>query len=71
MIFTLPDLLTADAVSSLVTKLEAADIVAGKTTAGWHAKTVKNNQQLANKSAELGFQARRGAAAVLAALFAG
>lgn len=52
MIFTLPDLLTADAVSSLVTKLEAADIVAGKTTAGWHAKTVKNNQQLANKSAE-------------------
>ncbi|MFK8185977.1 MAG: Fe2+-dependent dioxygenase [Phormidesmis sp.] len=55
MIFSIPDLLSADAVSSLVERLEAAEaangIVAGKTTAGWHAKTVKNNQQLASEPA--------------------
>lgn len=51
MIFTIPDLLSAEAVLSLVERLEAAEVVDGKTTAGWHAKQVKNNQQLANKSA--------------------
>ncbi|MEM6452331.1 MAG: Fe2+-dependent dioxygenase [Cyanobacteria bacterium P01_D01_bin.105] len=51
MIFTIPEVLSAEAVSSLVEKLEAAEIVAGKTTAGWHAKTVKNNQQLAHAPA--------------------
>ena len=56
MIFTIPDLLSASAVSSLVNRLEAAEetheIVDGKTTAGWHAKTVKNNQQLASAPAK-------------------
>jgi len=52
MLFTIPELLSAEAVSSLVERLETAQIVAGKTTAGWHAKTVKNNQQLAAKPAE-------------------
>lgn len=52
MIFTISELLSEHAVSSLVAQLEAAEIVEGKATAGWHAKTVKNNQQLAKKSAE-------------------
>lgn len=52
MIFTIPDLFSPEAVADLVDKLEAAEVIDGKTTAGWHAKTVKNNQQLARQSAE-------------------
>ena len=55
MIFTIPELLSAEEVQSLLKRLEAAEaqnkIVDGKTTAGWHAKKVKNNQQLANTPA--------------------
>ncbi|PZO58720.1 MAG: Fe2+-dependent dioxygenase [Phormidesmis priestleyi] len=46
MLFTIPDLLSAEAVADLIAQLEQADTVDGKTTAGWHAKTVKQNQQL-------------------------
>lgn len=46
MLFAISDLLSAEAVSSLRDKLETAEWIDGKTTAGWHAKAVKNNQQL-------------------------
>lgn len=49
MIFTIPDLLSASEVADLCEKLAAADMVEGKTTAGWHAKAVKQNQQLDSK----------------------
>jgi PKHD-type hydroxylase len=49
MIFTVPDLLSPQEVSETVAQLETAEIVDGKATAGWHAKAVKNNQQLAAK----------------------
>lgn len=46
MIFTIPELFSAEAVAELRSRLESAEVVDGKTTAGWHAKTVKQNQQL-------------------------
>ncbi|MGC1308524.1 MAG: Fe2+-dependent dioxygenase [Phormidesmis sp.] len=49
MIFTVPDLLSAAQVEQLRSQLESAEMVEGKTTAGWHAKAVKQNQQLDSK----------------------
>lgn len=46
MIFTVPELLSAAAVTQLRSQLEKAIWVDGKVTAGWHAKGVKHNQQL-------------------------
>lgn len=46
MIFTIPDLFSSSAVAAMREQLVAADWVDGKTTAGWHAKAVKHNQQL-------------------------
>lgn len=46
MIFTIPELLSAEGAAELRSRLESAEMVDGKTTAGWHAKTVKQNQQL-------------------------
>lgn len=49
MIFTIPELLSAEAVGEMRSQLESAEMVDGKTTAGWHAKGVKQNQQLGSK----------------------
>ena len=49
MIFTIPELLPPKEVATFVGKLSAAEMVDGKTTAGWHAKAVKQNQQLDRK----------------------
>lgn len=49
MIFTVPDLLSASDIADVVEQLSAAEMVDGKTTAGWHAKGVKQNQQLDSK----------------------
>jgi PKHD-type hydroxylase len=46
MIFTVPGLLSAEEVAEMRVALESADVVDGKATAGWHAKGVKQNQQL-------------------------
>lgn len=46
MIFTLDNILTKDELKFITDSLEKADFVDGKTTAGWHAKVVKNNRQL-------------------------
>ena len=46
MIFSVDNILTAEELSSIKQVLEQAEFVDGKLTAGWHAKLVKNNQQL-------------------------
>lgn len=46
MIFSIDKILTADERKLVVDNLDKADFVDGKTTAGWHAKVVKNNTQL-------------------------
>lgn len=50
MRFTLPQVLTPAELATLQQTLGAADFVDGKLTAGWHAKAVKQNQQLAAKT---------------------
>ena len=52
MQFTIPDLLSAEAVEKLCTRLQSIALVDGKETAGWHAKAVKQNQQLDSKQAK-------------------
>ena len=46
MIFTLDDVVTSEELDNLRRTLEQAQFIDGKTTAGWHAKLVKNNMQL-------------------------
>jgi PKHD-type hydroxylase len=52
MIFTLSDLLSPPALEALMAQIAAAKLVDGKTTAGWHAKSVKHNQQVDAKAIE-------------------
>lgn len=49
MIFQIPDLLTAEELASITALLAQAELQDGKATAGWHAKLVKNNEQLPRK----------------------
>jgi PKHD-type hydroxylase len=46
MIFTIDDLLTTEELDFVKNNLNPEDFVDGKTTAGWHAKLVKDNTQL-------------------------
>jgi PKHD-type hydroxylase len=46
MILCIADVLSAEEVASLVTSLSKANFEDGKLTAGWHAKLVKNNEQV-------------------------
>ena len=46
MLITIPDVLTAEQVKQMRAKLDAADWVDGKVTAGYQAQHVKENQQL-------------------------
>jgi PKHD-type hydroxylase len=46
MIFTIDDLLTAEELSFIRNNLNPDNFIDGKTTAGWHAKLVKDNTQL-------------------------
>lgn len=50
MIFSIPNFLTSDELQKITSSLSEADFIDGKTTAGWHAKKVKNNAQLSNKA---------------------
>ncbi|MGG6238747.1 Fe2+-dependent dioxygenase [Nodosilinea sp. AN01ver1] len=51
MIVCIADLLSADEVARLRDGLAQAEFVPGETTAGWHAKLVKQNQQAAKQEA--------------------
>ncbi|MGB5635367.1 MAG: Fe2+-dependent dioxygenase [Waterburya sp.] len=46
MIFAIDHILSPDELADIKQVLEQAEFVDGKLTAGWHAKLVKNNQQL-------------------------
>jgi PKHD-type hydroxylase len=46
MILTINNLLTLEEIQIIIERLSQAQFVDGKTTAGWHAKLVKNNTQL-------------------------
>ena len=46
MIFAIADVLSSDELTEINSILSKAEFVDGKLTAGWHAKLVKNNQQL-------------------------
>lgn len=51
MIFQIPNLLTPEELRQLTQDLATTKFVDGKLTAGWHAKLVKQNQQLAKDNA--------------------
>lgn len=46
MIFSIDHILSPDELAEITKVLSKAEFVDGKLTAGWHAKLVKNNQQL-------------------------
>ena len=46
MNFTIPNLLSIDELSQVQQQIAQAELIDGKTTAGWHTKLVKQNQQL-------------------------
>lgn len=50
MIFSIAKVLTPEELNLITERLEVTDFVDGKTTAGWHAKVVKHNTQLANQA---------------------
>ena len=50
MIFTIENLLTPEQLAIISERLQTDDFVDGKTTAGWHARIVKENTQLSNKA---------------------
>lgn len=57
MIVAIPDLVTAEELAVIREKLAPAEFADGKATAGWHARLVKDNEQLprgAPAAAELG-----------------
>lgn len=51
MILCIANVLTPEELATLTTQLDKADFVDGKTTAGWHARLVKHNQQLDRNAA--------------------
>lgn len=55
MIFSIPNVITKQEVEKITSSLTQGEFTDGKLTAGWHAKLVKNNQQL-NKKTSLGKQ---------------
>jgi len=46
MIFTIDQILAPNELTEITQALSRAEFIDGKLTAGWHAKLVKNNQQL-------------------------
>ena len=50
MIFSIPNVITKQEVAKITSSLISSEFTDGKLTAGWHAKLVKNNQQLSKNS---------------------
>lgn len=51
MIFPIENLLNSEQLAFIDKRLQPDDFIDGKTTAGWHASTVKQNTQLSGKAA--------------------
>jgi PKHD-type hydroxylase len=52
MIFRIPDILAPEELEYITSSLAQAEFVDGRLTAGWHAKLVKNNQQLKHSDSQ-------------------
>ncbi|MEO0869768.1 MAG: Fe2+-dependent dioxygenase [Cyanobacteria bacterium J06642_11] len=52
MLFQIPEVLSTVELQQINSALSQAEFVDGKTTAGWYAKQVKNNQQLKKDTAK-------------------
>ncbi|NER96905.1 MAG: Fe2+-dependent dioxygenase [Symploca sp. SIO1B1] len=50
MILSIAKVLTPEELNLITERLDATDFIDGKTTAGWHARVVKHNTQLANQA---------------------
>ena len=50
MIFTINNLFTPEQLAIISERLQTDDFIDGKTTAGWHARLVKDNTQLSSKA---------------------
>ena len=50
MILRMAGVLSSDELSKMQNQLAKAEFIDGKLTAGWHAKQVKNNQQIRSHS---------------------
>ena len=53
MILTIDNIVTSEELTQLTTTLSQSNFVDGQTTAGWHAKLVKQNQQLETHSPDV------------------
>jgi PKHD-type hydroxylase len=53
MIFSIPNLLTPEELTEITDIINKAEFVDGKLTAGWHAKLVKNNQQIERRTTQV------------------
>ncbi|MDJ0589066.1 MAG: Fe2+-dependent dioxygenase [Pleurocapsa sp. MO_226.B13] len=69
MIFSIDNLLSPDEIGEIRQILDRAEFVDGKLTAGWHAKLVKNNQQLKAGSSQTELKAKIRQALAKNALF--
>lgn len=58
MIFSVDNILSLEEIAEIKQVLEQAEFVDGKLTAGWHAKLVKNNQQLKSGTSQKELQAK-------------
>ena len=69
MIFSINSILSPEEITEIKQILEQAEFVDGKLTAGWHAKLVKNNQQLKAGTSQKELKAKISTALVKNALF--
>jgi len=69
MIFSIDHIFSPDEVAEIKQSLEQAEFIDGKLTAGWHAKLVKNNQQLKAGISQKELQAKVRQALMKNALF--
>lgn len=53
MLLCIGEVLTSEELEFIVTKLDTAEFIDGKATAGWHARLVKHNTQLPKSSPAL------------------
>ena len=58
MIFSIDDVISPDEIAEIRQILDRAEFIDGKLTAGWHAKLVKNNQQLKIGTSQKELQAK-------------
>jgi PKHD-type hydroxylase len=54
MIFTIENILSQEELNFIIDRLNPEDFIDGKTTAGWHAKQVKDNTQLKQAASYIG-----------------